>query len=103
MGEVQAPSAFHAFFPPKLTICICPFIVTVGTNLLAYSCYFLLWVRIVLNWCGDGRILSEDKVMVEQLRPDLLEREVNVKADGVQTAFRKVFLPPFLVAPSVYI
>ena len=26
--------------------------------------------------------------MVEQLRPDLLQREVNVKADGVQTAFR---------------
>ena len=36
------------------------------------------------------RILSEDKVMVEQLQPELLEREVNVKADGVQTAFRKV-------------
>ncbi len=28
--------------------------------------------------------------MVEKLRPDLLQREVNVKADGVQTAFRKV-------------
>lgn len=28
--------------------------------------------------------------MVEELRPDLLQREVNVKADGVQTAFRKV-------------
>ena len=36
------------------------------------------------------RILGEDKVMVEKLRPDLLQREVNVKADGVQTAFRKV-------------
>lgn len=34
------------------------------------------------------KILSEDKAMVEQLRPDLLQREVNVKADGVQTAFR---------------
>jgi hypothetical protein len=30
--------------------------------------------------------------MVEKLRPDLLQREVNVKADGVQTAFRKVCL-----------
>lgn len=28
--------------------------------------------------------------MVEQLRPDLLQREVNVKADGVQTAFRRL-------------
>ena len=36
------------------------------------------------------RILGEDKVMVEKLRPELLQREVNVKADGVQTAFRKV-------------
>jgi hypothetical protein len=36
------------------------------------------------------KILSEDKVMVEQLRPDLLQREVNVKADGVQTAYRKL-------------
>ena len=36
------------------------------------------------------RILSEDKAMVEQLRPDLLQREVNVKADGVQTAFRRL-------------
>lgn len=35
--------------------------------------------------------------MVEQLRPDLLQREVNVKADGVQTAFRlmrQVCTPP---------
>jgi phenylpropionate dioxygenase-like ring-hydroxylating dioxygenase large terminal subunit len=36
------------------------------------------------------KILSEDKAMVEQLRPDLLQREVNVKADGVQTAFRRL-------------
>jgi hypothetical protein len=28
--------------------------------------------------------------MVEQLRPDLLPREVNVKADRTQTAFRKL-------------
>ena len=45
------------------------------------------WDRPVCLLC---RILGEDKVMVEQLRPDLLQREVNVKADGVQTAFRKV-------------
>ena len=32
--------------------------------------------------------------MVEKLRPDLLQREVNVKADGVQTAFRKVPYEP---------
>lgn len=36
------------------------------------------------------KILNEDKAMVEQLRPDLLQREVNVKADGVQTAFRSL-------------
>ena len=52
-----------------------------------------------LSMSGHCRILSEDKVMVEQLRPDLLEREVNVKADGVQTAFRKV-PPPSLNLPS---
>ena len=52
-----------------------------------------------LSMSGHCRILSEDKVMVEQLRPDLLEREVNVKADGVQTAFRKV-PPPLLLISS---
>ena len=36
------------------------------------------------------RILSEDKAMVEQLRPDMLLREISVKADLPQTAFRKL-------------
>ena len=38
--------------------------------------------------------------MVEKLRPDLLQREVNVKADGVQTAFRKVRLDYWCVCTS---
>lgn len=41
--------------------------------------------------------------MVEQLRPDLLQREVNVKADGVQTAFRlmrQVCTPPRHLLPG---
>ncbi|KAK9824593.1 hypothetical protein WJX72_011558 [[Myrmecia] bisecta] len=36
------------------------------------------------------RILSEDKAMVEELRPDLLAREISVKADLPQIAFRKL-------------
>ncbi|KAK9917944.1 hypothetical protein WJX75_009983 [Coccomyxa subellipsoidea] len=36
------------------------------------------------------RILSEDKAMVEQLRPDMLAREISVKADLPQIAFRKL-------------
>lgn len=36
------------------------------------------------------RILGEDKVMVEALRPDLLHREISVKADMAQIAFRKL-------------
>ena len=34
------------------------------------------------------RILGEDKVMVEQLRPDLLPQEYSVRADLPQIAFR---------------
>jgi phenylpropionate dioxygenase-like ring-hydroxylating dioxygenase large terminal subunit len=36
------------------------------------------------------KILSEDKAMVEELRPDLLPREISVKADLPQIAFRKL-------------
>lgn len=36
------------------------------------------------------RILSEDKAMVEQLRPEMLPREISVKADLPQIAFRKL-------------
>ncbi|CAK0786996.1 hypothetical protein CVIRNUC_010212 [Coccomyxa viridis] len=36
------------------------------------------------------RILSEDKAMVEQLKPEMLLREISVKADLPQTAFRKL-------------
>ena len=36
------------------------------------------------------RILGEDKVMVEQLRPDLLAKEFSVRADLPQVAFRWV-------------
>jgi hypothetical protein len=36
------------------------------------------------------RILGEDKAMVEGLRPDMLAREVSVRADLPQTAFRKL-------------
>lgn len=36
------------------------------------------------------RILTEDKGMVEQLRPEMLPREVSVKADLPQIAFRKL-------------
>ena len=34
------------------------------------------------------RILGEDKVMVEQLRPDLIPTEYSVRADLPQVAFR---------------
>jgi hypothetical protein len=46
------------------------------------------------------RILSEDKAMVEELRPEYLAREVSVKADMPQTAFRKLrqVNPPFLTS-----
>jgi hypothetical protein len=36
------------------------------------------------------RILSEDKAMVETLRPEAVAREVNVRADAAQTEFRKL-------------
>ena len=36
------------------------------------------------------RILTQDKAMVEQLRPDMLLREISVKADLPQMAFRKL-------------
>lgn len=36
------------------------------------------------------KILSEDKAMVERLRPDLLVREFSVRADLPQVAFRKL-------------
>ena len=36
------------------------------------------------------RILTEDKAMVEQLRPEMLPREISVKADLPQIAFRKL-------------
>ena len=39
-------------------------------------------------WLCSNRILTEDKAMVEELRPEALQREVNVKADQVQLAFR---------------
>ena len=52
-----------------------------------------------LSWC---RILSEDKAMVEQLRPDLLLREISVKADLPQMAFRQARMhhPPGLKCNS---
>ena len=34
--------------------------------------------------------MSEDKAMVEQLRPEMLPREISVKADLPQIAFRKL-------------
>ncbi|KAL0046822.1 hypothetical protein WJX82_010864 [Trebouxia sp. C0006] len=36
------------------------------------------------------KILTEDKAMVEQLRPEMLPREISVKADLPQIAFRKL-------------
>lgn len=36
------------------------------------------------------KILGEDKVMVEQLRPELLEQEISVRADAIQTKFSKL-------------
>ena len=39
---------------------------------------------------GAHRILTEDKAMVEKLRPDMLQREISVKADLPQMAFRKL-------------
>lgn len=36
------------------------------------------------------KILSEDKQMLEELRPQDLPREVSVKADLLQTAFGKL-------------
>lgn len=36
------------------------------------------------------RILGEDKVMVEQLRPDLIAQEFSVRADLPQVEFRKL-------------
>jgi hypothetical protein len=38
---------------------------------------------------GLRRILTQDKAMVEQLRPDMLLREISVKADLPQMAFRR--------------
>ena len=38
--------------------------------------------------CACCRILSEDKAMVETLRPELLPREISVKADLPQIAYR---------------
>ena len=46
-----------------------------------------LCLRCLLPNC---RILSEDKAMVEQLKPEMLLREISVKADLPQTAFRKL-------------
>jgi phenylpropionate dioxygenase-like ring-hydroxylating dioxygenase large terminal subunit len=46
------------------------------------------WDRFARN--AMLRILSEDKAMVEELRPDLLAREISVKADLPQIAFRKL-------------
>ena len=65
----------------------------------------ILWEHCVLMpiSCGPGgarqcklrgscacRILTEDKAMVEALKPQALQREISVKADLVQTAFRKL-------------
>ena len=36
------------------------------------------------------RILTQDKAMVEQLAPEMLGREISVKADLPQMAFRKI-------------
>jgi phenylpropionate dioxygenase-like ring-hydroxylating dioxygenase large terminal subunit len=36
------------------------------------------------------RILSEDKVMVERLRPEAVAREVNVRADAAQLEYRRL-------------
>ena len=46
-------------------------------------------------WDGVARqamlkILGQDKVMVEQLRPECLDREVSVRADMIQVAFRRL-------------
>lgn len=46
------------------------------------------WNRIAVE--SMKKILTEDKGMVEYLRPDLLPREISVKADLAQTAFRKL-------------
>ena len=36
------------------------------------------------------RILTQDKAMVEKLEPEMLGREISVKADLPQMAFRKL-------------
>ena len=47
------------------------------------------WRGLLSGTCPH-RILGEDKVMVEQLKPQALKREISVKADLVQIAFRKL-------------
>lgn len=45
---------------------------------------------IVPKWASCRRILKQDKAMVENLLPETLGREISVKADLPQTAFRKL-------------
>lgn len=46
----------------------------------------------VLSWLSTEmcRILQQDKAMVENLLPETLGKEISVKADRPQTAFRKL-------------
>lgn len=60
---------------------------TAACRLLSVLC---CWPCIGLESDQLCRILSEDKAMVESLHPEMLLREISVKADLPQTAFRKL-------------
>lgn len=60
---------------------------TAASRLLSVLC---CWPCIGLESDQLCRILSEDKAMVESLHPEMLLREISVKADLPQTAFRKL-------------
>jgi hypothetical protein len=55
-------------------------------------------IRNFMGWDGFDdyarsqmfKILTEDKVMVERLRPEALEHEYSLSPDGPQVAFRKL-------------
>jgi phenylpropionate dioxygenase-like ring-hydroxylating dioxygenase large terminal subunit len=49
-----------------------------------------LWVADKVARDAMVKILSEDKAMVDTLRPELVAQEVNVRADLVQLEFRKL-------------
>lgn len=57
---------------------------------MCFCCHMCRNVRSVHLHNCEHRILTEDKAMVEQLRPEMLPREISVKADLPQIAFRKL-------------